>query len=68
MDTLERVISLVRPGYYMTPVDLKDAYYSIPVELEHQKYSKFVWRDQFYAFTSLPIYRLTSPPTYGVDQ
>ena len=45
----------------MTSIDLKDAYYSIPVAEEHQKYLKFIWRDQLYAFTSLPM-GLTSGP------
>ena len=45
----------------MTSIDLKDAYYSIPIAEEHQKYLKFIWRDQLYAFTSLPM-GLTSGP------
>ena len=39
----------------MTSIDLKDAYYSIPIAEEHQKYLKFIWRNQLYAFTSLPM-------------
>ena len=45
----------------MTSVDLKDVYYSIPIAEEHQRYLKFIWRDQLYAFTSLPM-GLTSSP------
>ena len=33
-DTLEVAIKLMRPGCYMTSIDLKDAYYSIPVAPE----------------------------------
>ena len=55
MDTLETAIMLIRPSCFMKSIDLKDAYYSIPVALEHQKYLKFIWRDQLYAFTSLPM-------------
>ena len=61
MDTLETAIRLMRPGCYMTSIDLKDAYYSIPIAEEHQKYLKFIWRNQLYAFTSLPM-GLTSSP------
>ena len=61
MDTLETAIRLMRPGCYMTSIDLKDAYYSIPIAEEHQKYLKFIWRDQLYAFTTLPM-GLTSSP------
>ena len=61
MDTLETAIRLMRPGCYMTSIDLKDAYYTIPIAEEHQKYLKFIWRDQLCAFTSLPM-GLTSSP------
>ena len=58
---LETAIRLMTPGCFMTSIDLKDAYYSVPMALEHQKYLKFVWRNQLYAFTCLPM-GLTSSP------
>jgi len=61
MATLETAIQLVKPLCYMTSIDLKDAYYSIPIASEHQKFLKFVWRNQLYAFSSLPM-GLTSSP------
>jgi hypothetical protein len=45
----------------MSSIDLKDAYYSIPIATEHQKYLKFMWKDQLYCFTCLPM-GLTSSP------
>jgi hypothetical protein len=36
MDTLDTAITLMRPGCFMTSIDLKDAYYSIPIALEHK--------------------------------
>ena len=60
-ESVETAIRLMRPGCYMTSIDLKDAYYSIPIAEELQKYLKFIWRDQLYAFTSLPM-GLTSGP------
>ncbi|CAB4028257.1 Hypothetical predicted protein, partial [Paramuricea clavata] len=61
MDTLETAIRLMTPCCFMTSIDLKDAYYSVPIAAEHQKYLKFLWRDQLYAFTCLPM-GLTSSP------
>ncbi|CAB4039512.1 Hypothetical predicted protein, partial [Paramuricea clavata] len=55
MDTLDTAIRLMRPGCFMTSIDLKDAYYSIPIALEHQNYLKFIWRDKLYCFTCLPM-------------
>ena len=54
-------IRLMTPCCFMTSIDLKDAYYSVPIADEHQKYLKFLWRDQLYAFTCLPM-GLTSSP------
>jgi len=64
MDTLETAIKLIRPSCFMTTFDLKDVYYSVPVALEHQKYLKFIWRDQLYAFTSLPMGLSSSPRVF----
>ena len=61
MGTLETAIRLMRPVCYMTSIDLKEAYYSIPIAEEHQKYLKFIWRNQLYAFTRLPM-GLTNGP------
>ena len=64
INTLETAIKLIRPSCFMTSIDLKDAYYSIPAALEHQKYLKFIWRDQLYAFTSLPMGLSSSPRVF----
>ena len=62
MDNLETGIKLLRPGCFMTPIDLKDAYYSIPVAPECQKYLKFTWKGTLYCFTCLRM-SLTSSPS-----
>jgi hypothetical protein len=64
MDTLDTAITLMRPGCFMTSIDLKDAYYSIPIALEHQKYLKFIWRDKLYCFTCLPMGLSSSPRVF----
>ncbi len=61
MDTLEEAIKLMRPGCLMTSIDLRDAYYSIPIAPEHQKYLKFIWKDNLYCFTCLPMGLSSSP-------
>ena len=64
MDTLETAIRLMTPCCFMTSIDLKDAYYSVPIAPEHQKYLKFMWRDQLYAFTCLPMGLTSGPRIY----
>ena len=61
MDTLQTAIKLMRPGCYMTSIDLKDAYYSILIAPEHRKYLKFIWNDELYAFNSFPMGLSSSP-------
>ena len=61
MDTLRKVLNLIRPGGYMASLDLKHAYYTIPIAAEHRKYLKFVWEGQLREFQSLPM-GLTSSP------
>ena len=61
MDTVETALKLMTENYYMTSLDLKNAYYSIPIAEEHQKYLEFVWNNQLYAFTCLPMGLSSSP-------
>ena len=61
MDTLELAIKLMKPGCFMTSVDLQDAYYSIPVSPLFRKYLKFAWRGQLYQFRARPMGLSSSP-------
>ena len=61
MDTLETAIKPMTPGCYMTSIVLKDAYYPIPIAPEYRKYLKFIWKDELYAFNSLPMGLSSSP-------
>ena len=61
MDTLETALRLMTPNCYVTSLDLKNAYCSIPVAKEHQKCLKFIWNNQLYAFTCLPMGLSSSP-------
>lgn len=54
MDTIHTCISLMKPGFYMASIDLRDAYFSIPVHVNHQKNLIFLWKGTLYQFTCLP--------------
>ena len=54
MDTLQAVISLMKPGCFMASVDIKDAYYSVPIAHEHRKFLRFLWQGKVYQYTCLP--------------
>ena len=38
----------------MASIDIKDAYFSVPIAIEHQKFLRFVWRDNLYQYVCLP--------------
>jgi hypothetical protein len=54
MDTLETVLTLIRPGMFMASIDFTDAYYSLAIAQQHRKYLRFEFEDVLYEFTCLP--------------
>ena len=54
MDTLKDAIRLMKPNCFMESIDLKDAYYPVPIAPADQKYLKFQWETNLYAFTCFP--------------
>ena len=54
MDTLDTLITLMKPGCYMASIDLRDAYYTVAIHLDHQKYLNFVANGVLYQYTCLP--------------
>ena len=54
MESLAMAVSLMTPNCFMASLDYKDAYYSVPIAKEHQKFLKFVWRNQLYQFVAMP--------------
>ena len=61
MDTLESAVRLMKPGCFMSSIDLHNAYYSIPISPSFRKYLKFAWRGFLSQFCALPM-GLTSSP------
>ena len=55
METLEHVIQMMKPGAYMASIDWADAYFSVPVAKDHRRVLKFIWRDELFEFTCLPM-------------
>lgn len=65
MDTLEAAIKMMKPGFYMASVNLKDAYYTVAIHPDHQKYLKFVFDGVLYKYTYLPNGLSSAPFIYG---
>ena len=54
MTSLQTAVELMRPGCWMTSIDLKDAYYSVLVRQEDRKFLRFIWDGILYEFTGMP--------------
>ena len=61
MEGIHMLKDLLRPGDWMTKIDLKDAYFAIPVACQHRKYLAFRWQGKTYQFNCLP-FGLSSAP------
>ena len=54
MDTIQNVLSMIRPNIFMASIDIKDAYYSVTIYDSDQKYLKFKFDDKIYKSTCQP--------------
>ena len=61
MEGMHTLRETLKPGDWLTKVDLKDAYFNIPIAPEHQKFLRFSQENKDYQFTCLP-FGLSSAP------
>lgn len=55
MEDFRTVIKLIRPDYYMTTIDLKDAYWLIPIHEKFKKFLRFRVGKNLYQFECIPF-------------
>ena len=61
METQASVREAIRPGEWVTTIDIKDAYLHVPMATTTQRYLRFRVGSQVYQFRSLPFGLSTSP-------
>ena len=61
MESLRSVKRALKPGDWMSTVDLKDAYMHVPIHISHRKYLRFNVGGKSYQFKVLP-FGLSSAP------
>ena len=54
MESIMKIIDIVRRNVYIPSTDLKDPFYPIPIHPEHQKYLKFVVLSKIYQYKGMP--------------
>jgi hypothetical protein len=61
METLSNVCRMLRPGDWMTSLDLSDAFLHVAIHPASRKYLRFRWGNKFYQFRTLPFGLSLSP-------
>ena len=61
MKGIHMLKDLLKPGDWMTKVNLKDAYFMIPVATNHRRLLQFKWLGKTYQFNCLPFGLLSAP-------
>ena len=61
METAESIRHSIRPGEWVTSIDISDAYYHIPVAPPVRKFFRFVLAGEVYQFKALPFGLNTAP-------
>ena len=61
MESSHMIKDILKPGDWMTKVDLKDAYFMIPLATSQKQLVQFQWQGETYQFNCLP-FGLTSAP------
>lgn len=61
LEGLKQLRQMIRPGDFMTSLDLMDGYLHVPIAKESQNLLQFAWKNRFYRFRALP-FGLSSAP------
>ena len=55
------VCDLIKPGDYLTKIDVKDGFFHIPIEKQSQRLFGIFWKSKYYVYKSLPFGYSWSP-------
>ena len=65
METIQSVLLSVRPGDWMSSIDLRDAYLQVPVHPESRPFLRFVSNGHVYQFKALCFGLSTAPQVFS---
>ena len=64
MDTMTKVLGLVKQGDWAITLDLKDAYFHVPIFKKHRKFLRFAFQKKTYQFKALCFGPTSSPRVF----
>ena len=54
MESIEIVTNMLKPGIFLTSVDIKVAFYSVLIIPRHREYPWFIWKGKIYKLLAMP--------------
>ena len=64
MEGIHMLKDLLKKGDYLVKIDLKDAYLTVPIWHKHQKYLRFLCKDNMWEFVCLPFGLASAPRVF----
>ena len=64
MEGIHMLKDLLKTGDYLVKIDMKDAYLTVPIWHKHQKYLRFLWKDNMWEFACLPFGLASAPRVF----
>lgn len=61
MEGIHLLKDFLKPNYFMTKLDMRDAYYSIPIDKQSRRYLQFIFEGKLYQFKVL-VFGLSTAP------
>ena len=54
MESIENVTNMLKPGIFLTSVDIKIAFYSVLIFPRHREYPRLIWKGKIYKSLAMP--------------
>lgn len=64
MESVSLLRDILKPGMWLTKLDLKDAYFTVPISKPDRKYLQFSWGSKIYEYKCMPFGLATAPFTF----
>ena len=64
METIRHLKEVVRRGYFVARLELKDAFFTIPLAAADRRRQQFQWRGKRWQYTCLPFGLADAPRTF----
>lgn len=64
MEGIPMLKDLLKPGDFLTKIDLKDAYLTVLIWPPHQRFLRFEWKNEVWEFLCLPFGLASAPRTF----